>query len=539
MENLISPIISLIDEVKIDPGSNGNIRKSLADLRLYLLAIKKEGDLFKFLTQYISKMSDTRREIQTLMKSRGIKPLDQVFRELLPKIQDSEEFLTLADFQFGEYYSPFEIALFSEFYNIQNGIYPIKKDINDERAIFIKATLEDGMYSNKWIIEGVEMKYFAKQTGESFNHISNQAIIESRINGQPIYLFVKDSTVIGSNKDLKLIGKFEFVDENWEGTKKWFKLRKADQNSISISVTEKINMKQLIQPYSIEDALQDSFLERHELESMLEVLKYKRNLILQGPPGVGKTYLAKKLGFACIEEKDDERLEMIQFHQSYSYEDFIRGYRPSKSGQFELNDGIFYTFCKNAENTNNDKKFVFIIDEINRGNLSKIFGELMLLIEKGKRGKDNAIHLTYRNENEPHFYVPDNIYIIGTMNTADRSLSIVDFALRRRFAFISLESKISSMRFKQFLLDKLAPKYLADQIVNRIKELNETILRDKTLGRGYEIGHSYFCPSEHDEVNETWYEHVVKNEIKPLLEEYWYDQPDRVEDEVNKLIRRE
>jgi len=193
-----------------------------------------------------------------------------------------------------------------------------------------------------------------------------------------------------------------------------------------------------IEPYSQEEALKDLFIEESVFENILSRLDYKMNIILQGPHGTGKTYMAKKIAYSLMEEKNDGRINMIQFHQSYSYEDFIQGYRPKDDGTFKLENGIFYRFCKKAQ-ADPENKYFFIIDEINRGNLSKIFGELMLLIESDKRGQDYGVPLTYSISSETKFNIPDNVYIIGTMNTADRSLAMVDYALRRRFAFVTVE----------------------------------------------------------------------------------------------------
>ena len=133
---------------------------------------------------------------------------------------------------------------------------------------------------------------------------------------------------------------------------------------------------------------------------------------------MGKTFIAKKIAYEIMGNMNDAQIEMVQFHQSYSYEDFIQGLRPNKKG-FELRNGIFYNFCQQAL-AHPERQFFFIIDEINRGNLSKIFGELLMLIETDKRGEKYAIKLTYAEDEEDTFYVPENLYIIGTMNTADR-----------------------------------------------------------------------------------------------------------------------
>jgi 5-methylcytosine-specific restriction enzyme B len=232
--------------------------------------------------------------------------------------------------------------------------------------------------------------------------------------------------------------------------------------------------------------------------------------------------------------KDDKKVEMLQFHQSYSYEDFIRGYKPNEDGDFTLKDGLFYSFCKKAI-ADPENNYYLIIDEINRGNLSKIFGELMMLIEADKRGKKYAVKLAY-SQGEETFYIPENVYLIGTMNTADRSLALVDYALRRRFSFISVEPAFQTAAFKEFLISKGISQGFIDKLIDGITEINEAIKSDTVnLGKGYEIGHSYFCPViERVEDEQKWYDRVIRLEIAPLLREYWFDQ----EDKVNELLDR-
>ena len=234
-----------------------------------------------------------------------------------------------------------------------------------------------------------------------------------------------------------------------------------------------------------------------------------------------------------MQEIKDANIEMVQFHQSYCYEDFIQGLRPTQKGSFDLRDGIFYSFCQRAL-AHPDRPFFFIIDEINRGNLSKIFGELMMLIEPDKRNEKYAVKLTYAEDEEETFFVPDNLYIIGTMNTADRSLEIVDYALRRIFAFFHLDPEYD-VQFLSFLKLKGISDKLADFICANVPKVNKKISGDISLGSGFQIGHSYFCTYNGNNNENEWYSDVLKFEIRPLLEEIWFDNPANV-DNMMKII---
>ena len=271
--------------------------------------------------------------------------------------------------------------------------------------------------------------------------------------------------------------------------------------------------------YSKDDFLNEVYMDEDTYNTLTELLEAKYNVILQGAPGVGKTFAAKRLAYSIMGQKDTSRVAMVQFHQSYSYEDFIQGYRPSKDG-FELENGTFYKFCKEAEE-DNERPYFFIIDEINRGNLSKILGELMMLIEKDKRGE--KIKLLYSNE---WFTVPQNVRIIGMMNTADRSLALMDYTLRRRFAFFDFAPAFSSEGFKNYLAEKNSQKL--ESLITAVESLNNTISSDESLGDGFRIGHSYFCTD--GEITDEWLKSVVEYEVIPLIKEYWFDEPTKVRD---------
>lgn len=279
-------------------------------------------------------------------------------------------------------------------------------------------------------------------------------------------------------------------------------------------------------PYTKEDFLSEVFMPEEEYDKLSGILRIKKNIILQGAPGVGKTFVAKRIAFSMMGVKDVERVMMVQFHQSYSYEDFIMGFRPSTDG-FELKRGAFYNFCKKAE-IDGDNDYFFIIDEINRGNLSKIFGELFMLIENDKRGV--SLQLLYSDEK---FSVPKNIYIIGMMNTADRSLAMLDYALRRRFAFFEIKPGFTTDGFRKYRMSLENEKF--DKLIACVESLNNAISNDESLGDGFCIGHSYFCNLLPDTINDQVLSGIVEYELIPLLKEYWFDEPTKVKDWSSNL----
>lgn len=304
-------------------------------------------------------------------------------------------------------------------------------------------------------------------------------------------------------------------------------LSKYTDNSIDkkmISETSRNLSLNQNRKYTKEDFFKEVYISEEKYDKLVNVLMRKKNIILQGAPGVGKTFLAKRLAYSIMGKKDNERIKFIQFHQNYSYEDFVMGYKPIEEG-FELKNGIFYSFCKKAIE-DPDKNYFFIIDEINRGNLSKIFGELLMLIEADYRHEKATLAYTGLD-----FSVPKNLHIIGMMNIADRSLAMIDYALRRRFSFFDIEPAFDSDGFSYYQ-EKFANETFKE-LIKKIQELNRAITKDKSLGKGFCIGHSYFCNAE--ECTEAWMKEIVEFDILPMLSEYWFDDEVKLNEWKNIL----
>lgn len=281
-----------------------------------------------------------------------------------------------------------------------------------------------------------------------------------------------------------------------------------------------------IEPYSIDNILSEGcFIDRNEVLSILERLRTKKNLILQGPPGTGKTWLARRLAFALIGEKSDHKVRAVQFHPNLSYEDFVRGWRPGGDGKLEMSDGPFLEMVERAK-AQPETKYAVVIEEINRGNPAQIFGELLTLLESDKRNPDEALELTYGNKK---VYIPSNLYVIGTMNLADRSLALVDLALRRRFAFINLSPSLGKTWLDWSVENSSLTRPFLKSVGGRIVDLNAEITADSTLGKQFCLGHSFVTPRSDDETADpaSWFEQVVRTEIGPQLDEYWFDDPEK------------
>ena len=302
------------------------------------------------------------------------------------------------------------------------------------------------------------------------------------------------------------------------------KLNSLFESEIEDDIEEPVEID--LKPYDADMFLEEVYMDKNKYDTLVALVEKKKNVILQGAPGVGKTFAAKRLAYSIMGVKDPSRVMMVQFHQSYSYEDFIMGFRPTQEGGFELKHGAFYDFCKSAEVDSEDTPYFFIIDEINRGNLSKIFGELFMLIESDKRGIE--LKLLYADEK---FSVPKNVYIIGMMNTADRSLAMMDYALRRRFAFFDMDPGFNTKGFRQYQEGLQSDKF--NKLIDCVESLNADIASDDSLGEGFCIGHSYFC--ELKETSDQTLSGIVEFELAPLLKEYWFDEPAKAKTWIEDL----
>jgi len=293
-----------------------------------------------------------------------------------------------------------------------------------------------------------------------------------------------------------------------------------------------------IEPYSVDDILTDGcFIARGKLEKILERLRTKKNLILQGPPGTGKTWLAKRLAFALMGQRDDSKVRAVQFHPNLSYEDFIRGWRPVGDGKLTLVDGPFVEMMKAAAK-DPTSRHVVVIEEINRGNPAQIFGEMLTLLEVDKRTPNEALELSYKRSDGERVFIPDNLYVIGTMNIADRSLALVDLALRRRFAFIDLEPTLGKPWHDWVQSQCGIDSEILVEIEKRLIALNSEISADTGLGPQFRVGHSYVTPPFGVPISDAreWFRQVVDTEIGPLLDEYWFDALEKSQKARERLL---
>ena len=381
----------------------------------------------------------------------------------------------------------------SKFFNDVHALWQFANEINEGDIIFVKKGMTEiigrGVVESDYQYDK-SLGHYPNFRKVKWTHKGNWHYEKGKLHMKTLTDYTNYTEIINYIKEL--IGDEELIDDS----------------------------REQYSEYLPENFLKEVYIAEKDYEILVDLLENKKNLIVEGAPGVGKTFLAKRLAYSILEEKNKERVMMVQFHQSYSYEDFVMGYRPSKEG-FELRKGSFYNFCKKAEE-DSENPYFFIIDEINRGNLSKIFGELFMLIENDKRGDKNKIQLLYSDE---LFFIPKNVHIIGLMNTADRSLAMIDYALRRRFAFFDLKPGFDSTGFKDYQNQLNNDKF--NSLIEIMKELNQDIKNDESLGEGFRIGHSYLCNLKPENV-EKKLNYIIEYELIPLLKEYWFDESEKV-----------
>ena len=365
---------------------------------------------------------------------------------------------------------------------------------------------------------------------------------ESNLDTDSAIKHIREGLEGKSAKDIRFYDKD--IRKYWKPEKKGDPLVEELESGITpspieISSTQSPPQSPGVPQYTISDIISDGcFLERSSLEDFLEHWRMKKNLILQGPPGTGKTWLARKLAYALIGRKDESKVASVQFHTNLSYEDFVRGWRPSGEGRLDLVDGPFLNIVDTAR-SDPDWQYVMVIEEINRGNPAQVFGEMLTLLEADKRRKGEALGLSYRRSKDERIYIPDNLYVIGTMNIADRSLALVDLAFRRRFAFEELEPELGQ-RWLNWVREKSGVDIqLLQDIRRRLLDLNQQIADDRTLGRQFRIGHSYVTPPPGDAMRDAraWFRRVVEKEIGPLLVEYWFDSPETAQQAKAALLQ--
>lgn len=541
---------------RVTPGKQHYQRPMAITVYLWLKYPSKY-DIFKY-----SVCKSTSQYLEnTFVPKRGdvsvnIKGNMELIDEILTEVKQDEELLNmykekLDDKCFSD--ESYRTLAFDISFYIANYLNDVKK----KNENWIATEYNSGISKEQWVNLLNDEEVFTEEALEIVTRMKDYGGVASCLQlstkyGETVGFYNMGSTMLAkriynkTNCELRIEdGKEEYwsilytgrlADKEEEGAFIW-KLRKelsealdeVDLSEVVLYANEtKLDYEKQLEPYTKEDFLSEVFMTDEDYDTLKNVLLKKQNIILQGAPGVGKTFAAKRLAYSVMGCKDEERIEFVQFHQNYSYEDFIMGYKPNGDG-FELRNGIFYKFCMKASE-NPEKKYFFIIDEINRGNMSKIFGELLMLIEKDYRGTKAV--LAYNGQ---PFSVPKNLYIIGMMNTADRSLAMIDYALRRRFSFFTMRPGFESDGFREYLATLNDDTLYA--LIDVVIALNKAISDDSSLGAGFCIGHSYFCGQKVSDEEDLvgWMSSVVDYDVVPMLEEYWFDEPDKIRLWKNRL----
>jgi 5-methylcytosine-specific restriction enzyme B len=387
---------------------------------------------------------------------------------------------------------------------------------------------------SKWS-RSIQEKIRSLCSGKQSSEFTRQEFLEQFLSGLEEE-FPNNNTIESTiNRQFQILRDDDLLEFVIRGSYRWLGWTKENGEDFPEKTAPTIAP---LESYSVDNILSEGcFIARSKLEKILDRLRTKKNLILQGPPGTGKTWLAKRLAFALIGQRDDSKVRAVQFHPNLSYEDFVRGWRPSGDGKLILVDGPFVEMIEAAlkEPT---ARHVIVIEEINRGNPAQIFGEMLTLLEADKRTPNEALELSYRKSDDERKFIPDNLYVIGTMNIADRSLALVDLALRRRFAFIDLVPTLGKP-WHDWIQSKCGiDSEILVEIEKRLIFLNAEISADANLGPQFRVGHSYVTPPFGIPINDAreWFRQVVDTEIGPLLDEYWFDALEKSQKARNRLL---
>lgn len=291
------------------------------------------------------------------------------------------------------------------------------------------------------------------------------------------------------------------------------------------------------EPYSRDDGYAGVFMARKTFDAILDTWESRKNIVLQGPPGVGKTFLARRLAYSLTGLKSAALVETVRFHPAFGYADFMQGLAPDELGGERLKPGVFVDLCRVARNEP-DLAHVLVIADMNRVDAGAVLGEAALLLDGGRRGNAWSMPLKSAvDRTVDRFFVPANIYILGLVDTSLDNAGLQDEALAARFDIFDVDPAFASGRFVEMLLEHEAAETLARAISERMAALNDAIAADPALGRGKRIGHGMLCPeNENVVVDARWYEAVIRQKVLPLLRRRWRDAPEKVAEWEKTLL---